>query len=167
MERAYTVYHRSDRQGCFTPKETQRRQVMNVRSGGDGPDDSTVPGPEGAINGCLNCNTSSPHLLPPLLPWRPSPCRFLAIQLEPESDIAVNGHLRDLPSDFQVAATRFAAMEGPMFVISSMQMISENRGTREAQETLLFEAMRVDEGLHQAGFGRFAPWLLLSAYWLQ
>ncbi|KAG7086258.1 hypothetical protein E1B28_002226 [Marasmius oreades] len=109
---------------------------------GDGPADSlktAVPGPEGVIIGCLNCWE---HLQPLLRFHHYSQGVQIHIASWPfnfdAESITVNGAPTQFASDFQVTATRFAAMEGPMFVISSTQMIRpENAGLCGIEGTAL------------------------------
>ncbi|KAK7062812.1 hypothetical protein VNI00_000305 [Paramarasmius palmivorus] len=91
---------------------------------GDAPADSlksAVEGPDGAIIGCLNCWE---HLQPLLRFHHYSQGVQIHVASWPFNfDSKVDGAIPQFSSDFQVTATRFTAMEGPMFVISSTQIL--------------------------------------------
>ncbi|KAF9257911.1 putative nitrilase, partial [Marasmius fiardii PR-910] len=94
---------------------------------GDAPADSiktSIAGPGGAIIGCLNCWE---HLQPLLRFHHYSQGVQIHVASWPfafdAESIAANGAPPQFSSDFQVTATRFACMEGPMFAISSTQVI--------------------------------------------
>ncbi|ESK92265.1 nitrilase [Moniliophthora roreri MCA 2997] len=90
---------------------------------GDAPADSlktAVQGPDGVIIGALNCWEN----LQPLLRFHHySQGVQIHVASWPFSDSIADGGIPQFSSDFQVSATRFAAMEGPMFVISSTQIL--------------------------------------------
>ncbi|KAJ8081147.1 hypothetical protein PM082_017990 [Marasmius tenuissimus] len=97
---------------------------------GDGPADSlktSVKGPEGAIIGCFNCWE---HLQPLLRFHHYAQGVQIHVASWPFADPVATGYPPQLTgypsqfsSDFQVTATKYMAMEGPLFVISSTQVI--------------------------------------------
>ncbi|KAL0577112.1 hypothetical protein V5O48_004865 [Marasmius crinis-equi] len=90
---------------------------------GDAPADSlktTTKGPEGAIIGCFNCWE---HLQPLLRFHHYAQGVQIHIASWPVLDSMEAGYPPQFSSDFQITATRYAAQEGPMFVICSTQVM--------------------------------------------
>ncbi|KAK7062813.1 hypothetical protein VNI00_000306 [Paramarasmius palmivorus] len=90
---------------------------------GDAPADSlksAVEGPDGVIVGCLNCWE---HMQPLLRFHHYSQGVQIHVASWPFFNSAADGATPHFSSDFQVMVTRFSAMEGPMFVISSTQIL--------------------------------------------
>ncbi|KAL0565706.1 hypothetical protein V5O48_016318, partial [Marasmius crinis-equi] len=90
---------------------------------GDAPTDSiksAVEGPDGVIIGCLNCWE---HLQPLARFHHYSQGVQIHVASWPFGDSIANGGIPQFSSDFQTTVTKFVAMEGPMFVISSTQIL--------------------------------------------
>ncbi|KAK1236304.1 hypothetical protein PQX77_000466 [Marasmius sp. AFHP31] len=106
---------------------------------GDAPADSiksAIEGPEGVIIGCLNCWE---HLQPLVRFHHYSQGVQIHVASWPFCDSLASGAIPQFSSDFQTTAARFAAMEGPMFVVSSTQLVKpENAGLCGLVEGLPF-----------------------------